>query len=171
MSAGTAEAEADRRRAEILLVEDNEDDLELALRAFRLAKLSNTVHVARDGVEALDFVFCEGAYRHRVNEPPPHLILLDMKLPKVDGIEVLKRIKSDPRTRTIPVILLTSSRQQSDVTESFENGCNAYIVKPINFDQFMQAVQLIGSFWLTLNQPPISRSLKNSPNPDSAKPA
>lgn len=160
MNAAMSDAGGDRQRGEILLVEDNEDDLELALRAFKLAKLSNTVHVARDGVEALDFVFCEGAYVHRVNEPPPHLILLDMKLPKVDGLEVLKRIKSDSRTRTIPVILLTSSRQQSDVTESYENGCNAYIVKPINFDQFMQAVQLIGSFWLTLNQPPFPHSLK-----------
>ena len=160
---------AEHHRAEILLVEDNEDDLELALRAFKLAKLNYPVHVARDGVEALEFVFCEGAYSHRSLDRPPRIILLDMKLPKVDGLEVLKRIKGDPRTRTIPVILLTSSRQSSDVTESYENGCNAYIVKPINFDQFMNAVQLIGSFWLGLNQPPVPHNALLSSPPEPAK--
>ena len=126
---------------EILLVEDNPQDLELALHALRKANLANRIQVARDGAEALDFIFCEGAYAARKIEDIPKVILLDLKLPKVDGLEVLQRIKADPRTRTIPVVVLTSSKEQSDVVESYKLGVNSYIVKPVNFDQFAEAVQ------------------------------
>ena len=138
---------------EILLVEDNPQDLELALRALRKANLTNRIHVARDGAEALEFIFCEGAHAARKIEDPPKVILLDLKLPKVDGLEVLQRIKSDPRTQHIPVVVLTSSKEQSDVVESYRLGVNSYIVKPVNFEQFAAAVQDLGMYWLLLNQP------------------
>jgi CheY-like chemotaxis protein len=138
----------------ILLVEDNPQDLELALRAFRKANLGNPIEVARDGAEALDFVFGEGAHAGRRIEDGPTLILLDLKLPKVDGLEVLQRVKSDPRTRTIPVVVLTSSKEQGDVVQSYHLGVNSYIVKPVSFDQFVDAVQQLGLYWLLLNQPP-----------------
>jgi CheY-like chemotaxis protein len=139
---------------EILIVEDNPQDLELAQRALRKAKLTNHIHVARDGQEALEFLFCEGPYAERKIEHGPKVILLDLKLPKVDGLEVLKRIKSDPRTNTIPVVILTSSKEQSDVIESYHLGVNSYIVKPVNFEQFSEAVQKLGMYWLLLNHPP-----------------
>ena len=138
---------------EILLVEDNLQDLELALRALRKANLANHIHVARDGAEALEFIFCEGAYAERKIESPPKLILLDLKLPKVDGLEVIRRIKGDPRTKTIPVVVLTSSKEQNDVVESYELGVNSYIVKPVNFERFVEAVQQLGIYWLLFNQP------------------
>jgi two-component system response regulator len=138
---------------EILLVEDNPQDLELALRALRKANLTNRIHVARDGAEALEFIFCEGAHAARKIEDPPKVILLDLKLPKVDGLEVLQRIKRDPRTQHIPVVVLTSSKEQSDVVESYRLGVNSYIVKPVNFEQFAAAVQDLGMYWLLLNQP------------------
>jgi CheY-like chemotaxis protein len=138
---------------EILLVEDNPDDLELTQRALRKAKLTNTIHVARDGAEALDFIFCEGPYAARNIENSPKVILLDLKLPKVDGLEVLKRIKSDSRTNTIPVVVLTSSKEQSDLVESYALGVNSYIVKPVNFESFAEAVRQLGMYWLLLNQP------------------
>ena len=138
---------------EILLVEDNLQDLELAQRALRKANLANHIHVARDGAEALEFIFCEGAYAERKIESPPKLILLDLKLPKVDGLEVLRRIKGDPRTRTIPVVVLTSSKEQNDVVKSYELGVNSYIVKPVNFERFVEAVQHLGIYWLLFNQP------------------
>lgn len=138
---------------EILLVEDNPQDLELALRALRKANLTNRIHVARDGAEALEFIFCEGAHAARKIEDPPKVILLDLKLPKVDGLEVLQRIKGDPRTQHIPVVVLTSSKEQSDVVESYRLGVNSYIVKPVNFEQFAAAVQDLGMYWLLLNQP------------------
>ena len=138
---------------EILLVEDNLQDLELALRALRKANLANHIHVARDGAEALEFIFCEGAYAERKIESPPKLILLDLKLPKVDGLEVLRRIKGDPRTKTIPVVVLTSSKEQNDVVNSYELGVNSYIVKPVNFERFVEAVQQLGIYWLLFNQP------------------
>ena len=141
-------------RVEILLVEDNEDDLELALRAFRLANLSNRIDVVRDGAEAIDFIFCQGKYTNRQFDNQPKLILLDLKLPKIDGLDVLRRIKGDPRTRTIPVVMLTSSREQNDVLESYQLGVNAYIVKPVDFEQFTAAARQIGWFWLLLNQAP-----------------
>ena len=139
---------------EILMVEDNQQDLDLALRALRKAKLANRVHVTRDGEEALQFIFCEGAHAGRKVEDGPKVILLDLKLPKVDGLEVLKRIKSDLRTKLIPVVVLTSSKEQSDVVESYQLGVNSYIVKPVNFEQFSEAVQKLGMYWLLLNHPP-----------------
>jgi CheY-like chemotaxis protein len=139
---------------EILLVEDNPQDLELAQRALAKAHLTNHIEVARDGAEALDFIFCEGAHAGRKLENKPKVILLDLKLPKVDGLEVLKRIKSDERTRAIPVVMLTSSREQSDLVESYRLGVNSYIVKPVNFESFAQAVQNLGMYWLLLNQSP-----------------
>ena len=139
---------------EILLVEDNPQDLELAQRALRKAKLTNRIQVARDGAEALEFLFCEGAHAARKIEDSPKVILLDLKLPKMDGLEVLKRVKADPRTRSIPVVVLTSSKEQSDVVESYQLGVNSYIVKPVNFESFATAVQQLGMYWLLLNQPP-----------------
>lgn len=139
---------------EILLVEDTPGDLELALRALKKAKLSNRIQVARDGAEALEFIFCEGAHAGRKIESGPKVILLDLKLPKVDGIEVLRRVKEDARTKTIPVVVLTSSREQKDVVESYRLGVNSYIVKPVNFEGFAAAVRELGMYWLLLNQPP-----------------
>ncbi len=139
---------------EILIVEDTEQDLELALRALRKANLSNHIQVARDGEEALEVIFCEGPHAGRKIENGPRVILLDLKLPKVDGLEVLKRIKDDPRTRSIPVVVLTSSKEQNDVVESYKLGVNSYIVKPVNFEGFVKAVQELGMYWLLLNQPP-----------------
>lgn len=139
---------------EILLVEDNPDDLKLCLRALKKAALSNRIQVARDGAEALDWIFCEGAHATRQIEDAPKVILLDLKLPKVDGLEVLQRIKSDPRTKSIPVVVLTSSREQSDVVRSYNYGVNSYVVKPVNFESFATAVQELGMYWLLLNQPP-----------------
>jgi two-component system response regulator len=139
---------------EILLVEDNPNDLELALRALTKAKISNRIQIARDGEEALQFVFGEGPFAGRQLSDGPQVILLDLKLPKIDGLEVLKRIKSDPRTRKIPVVILTSSKEQRDVVESYDLGVNSYIVKPVNFEQFTKAVGDLGFYWLLLNQPP-----------------
>jgi two-component system response regulator len=141
------------KAAEILLIEDNLEDLELTQRALRKANLTNQIHIARDGTEALEFLFCEGTHATRKIEDGPKLILLDLKLPKLDGLQVLKRIKGDPRTRTIPVVVLTSSKEQSDVVESYHLGVNSYIVKPVNFERFAAAVRDIGMYWLLLNQP------------------
>lgn len=139
---------------EILLVEDSQDDLDMALRALRKANLTNRIHITRDGAEALEFIFCQGAFAGRKFENPPKVILLDLKLPKIDGMEVLKRIKSDARTKMIPVVILTSSKEQKDVIESYNLGVNSYIVKPVNFEQFAAAVQELGMYWLLHNQPP-----------------
>ena len=144
----------DSTAVEILLVEDSAEDLELAVRALRKANLTNHIEVARDGAEALDFIFCEGRHAARKIADAPKVILLDLKLPKVDGLEVLQRIKADPRTRHIPVVVLTSSQEQSDVVKSYRLGVNSYIVKPVNFDSFAAAVQQLGMYWLLLNQPP-----------------
>ena len=139
---------------EILLVEDNPNDLELALHALKRNNLANHIEIARDGAEALDFIFATGVYAHRDINKIPKLILLDLKLPKVDGLEVLQRVKSDPRTRTIPVVVLTSSREERDIVESYKLGVNSYIVKPVDFEQFTEAVRNLGLYWLLLNQPP-----------------
>jgi two-component system response regulator len=139
---------------EILLVEDTPQDLELALRALRKSGITNRIHVSRDGVEALEFLFCQGEHAGRRIDSGPKVILLDLKLPKIDGLEVLQRIKADIRTRTIPVVMLTSSKEQSDVIESYHLGVNSYIVKPVNFEQFSDAVQKLGMYWLLLNHPP-----------------
>ena len=139
---------------EILIVEDTPQDLELTLRALRKAKLSNHIEVARDGAEALEFIFCEGVHSNRKIQNGPKVVLLDLKLPKVDGLEVLKRIKNDPRTKTLPVVVLTSSKEQKDVVESYRLGVNSYIVKPVNFERFAAAVSELGLYWLLLNHPP-----------------
>jgi len=141
-------------QVEILLVEDNPDDLDMTLRALRKANLANHIQIARDGAEAVEFIFGEGAFAGREVEHGPRLILLDLKLPKIDGMEVLKRIKGDPRTKIIPVVVLTSSKEQKDVVESYRLGVNSYIVKPVNFEGFVAAVQETGMYWLLLNQPP-----------------
>ena len=140
---------------DILLVEDNQDDAELALHALRRENLANAIFVARDGEEALEFIFCSGAFSQRSFEHPPKLILLDLKLPKVDGMEVLKRLKSDPRTRTIPVVIMTSSKEERDLVNSYGLGANSYIQKPVDFDQFRETVKQVGMYWLVINQPPI----------------
>jgi two-component system, response regulator len=139
---------------EILIVEDTPEDLDLTLRSLRKAKITNHIQVARDGEEALEFIFCEGPFAERKIEDGPKVILLDLKLPKIDGLEVLQRIKSDPRTKSTPVVVLTSSREQSDVVESYNLGVNSYIVKPVNFEQFSEAVQKLGMYWLLINHPP-----------------
>jgi two-component system response regulator len=140
---------------EILLVEDNPDDVELALHALKKHNLANRIEVVRDGAEALEFLFCTGAYEHRSKESNPKVVLLDLKLPKVDGLEVLRRIKSDPRTKVIPVVMLTSSREERDVVESYKLGVNSYITKPVDFEQFSKVVQELGLYWLLINQPPV----------------
>jgi two-component system response regulator len=147
-------------RVEILLVEDSQDDLDMTLRAFRKANLTNHIHVARDGAEAVEFIFCEGAHAGRKFENPPKVILLDLKLPKIDGMEVLKRIKGDVRTRMIPVVILTSSKEQRDVVESYDLVVNSYIVKPVNFEGFATAIQEVGMYWVLYNQPPQTRHLR-----------
>ena len=139
---------------EILLVEDNPSDAELTLRALKRRNLANKVHVVKDGAEALDFIFATGAYINRDIDSPPKVVLLDLKLPKVDGLEVLRRIKSDKRTKVIPVVVLTSSKEEKDIVESYKLGVNSYIVKPVDFDKFVQAISEIGLYWLLLNQPP-----------------
>lgn len=138
---------------EILLVEDNPQDLQLTQRALQRAHLANRIHVARDGEEALDFLFAEGAYLGRDITNTPKVVLLDLKLPKVDGLEVLRRIKGDPRTKAIPVVVLTSSKEQCDVVGSYQTGANSYLVKPVNFENFSAAVRDLGMYWLLLNQP------------------
>jgi len=140
---------------ELLLVEDNPQDLELAQRALRKANLVNHIQVARDGQEALDFIFGEGVYLGRELRDGPRLVLLDLKLPKIDGLEVLRRIKGDARTKMIPVVVLTSSKEQSDLVESYQLGANSYIVKPVNFERFTEAVRDLGMYWLLLNQSPV----------------
>jgi two-component system response regulator len=136
---------------DILLVEDNDDDVDLTLRALRGKKIANRIHVARDGAEALDYLFGETDAGLRAL---PRLILLDLKLPLVDGIEVLRRIKADPRTSSIPVVVLTSSREESDLARTYQLGTNSFIVKPVDFEQFVAAVEQIGFYWVLLNQQP-----------------
>ena len=139
---------------EILLVEDNPDDLELALFALKKNNFANKIHVARDGEEALDFLFCRNAHQSRSFEHPPRVVLLDLKLPKIDGLEVLRAIKSDPRTRAVPVVVMTSSKQQRDVVEGYKLGVNSYIQKPIDFAEFREIIRQLGYYWLVINQPP-----------------
>jgi len=139
---------------EILLVEDNADDVELTLHALREENLANSIVVARDGEEALDFLFCRGTHSHRSFDCPSQLILLDLKLPKVDGLEVLRQIKQDPRTQPIPVVILTASREESDLVNGYHLGTNGYIQKPVDFDHFRQIVKQLGLYWLVVNTPP-----------------
>ncbi|HEX2831468.1 MAG TPA: response regulator [Thermoanaerobaculia bacterium] len=137
---------------EILIVEDNARDLELTLRALRKHNLGNRVVSVSDGAEALDFLFARGNFAGRSPENGPHVIFLDLKLPKVDGIEVLRQIKSDPRTQTIPVVMVTSSAQERDVIESYRLGVNSYVVKPIDFDSFIKTIADLGFYWLAVNR-------------------
>ncbi len=139
---------------EILLVEDSASDEELTIHAFRKYHLTNKLQVVRDGEEALDFIFCRGAFADRHIENGPKVVLLDIKLPKVDGLEVLRQIKSDERTKHTPVVLLTSSQEEKDVAAGYEFGANSYIVKPVGFEQLTEAVREIGMYWLILNKPP-----------------
>ncbi|MEW6367595.1 MAG: response regulator [Acidobacteriota bacterium] len=141
---------------EILLVEDDPNDVELTLHAFRSHHLANRIQVTRDGAEAIEYLFGTGAFDGRSVSDVPKVILLDLKLPKVDGLEVLRRIKADPRTRAIPVVVLSSSREEQDVARAYELGVNSYIVKPVDFDKFTEAVRQLGLYWLLLNQPPLS---------------
>ncbi len=138
----------------ILLVEDNPDDVLLTKRAFKKSNILNELVVARDGVEALDYLFGTGAYEGRDLSIMPVLILLDLRLPKLDGIDVLRRIRTDERTKLIPVVVLTTSKEQKDLIESYSLGANSYIPKPVDFDQFVQAVRQLGLYWVLLNVPP-----------------
>jgi two-component system response regulator len=144
-----------KNEVEILLVEDNPNDAELAIRALKKHNLANHVAMVTDGEEALDFMFARGKYEYRDIANGPKVILLDLKLPKVDGLEVLRAIKGDPRTKIIPVIVLTSSKEEKDIVESYRLGVNSYILKPVDFDKFVDAVRDIGYYWLLLNQSPI----------------
>ena len=139
---------------EILLVEDNPNDEELTLYALKKNNIANHIQVVHDGAEALEYLFCTGAYAHRRIDDAPKVILLDLKLPKVDGLEVLERIKADERTRTLPVVVLTSSQEERDIVESYQLGVNSYIVKPVDFEQFVEAVHHLGLYWMLLNQTP-----------------
>lgn len=140
-------------KVEILLVEDNPTDVELTLRTLKKHNLANHVEVVRDGAEALDFIFATGVYKDRKIDKKPKVILLDLKLPKVDGLEVLRKIKSDERTKDIPVVVLTSSKEEQDRIESYRLGVNSYIVKPVDFTQFTKAVSELGLYWVLLNEP------------------
>jgi DNA-binding response OmpR family regulator len=143
---------------EILLVEDSASDEELTIHAFRKYNLTNKLQVVRDGEEALDFIFCRGAFAARKIDNGPKVVLLDIKLPKVDGLTVLRQIKGDDRTKHIPVVMLTSSQEERDVVDGYQFGANSYIVKPVGFEQLTEAVREIGLYWLILNKPPVERS-------------
>lgn len=139
---------------DIMLVEDNPSDVELVLRALKKNNVAGNMFVARDGAEALEYIFATGAHEHRKVDDTPRVIFLDLKLPKIDGLEVLRRIKADERTRMIPVVMLTSSREESDIVSSYQLGVNSYIVKPVDFDQFVQSIVETAMYWLLLNQAP-----------------
>ena len=143
----------------ILLVEDNPDDAKLTLRAFKLNKMLNPIVVTRDGVEALDFLFARGAYAERAGKPPPTLIILDLKLPRLDGLGVLRAIRDDERTKLIPVVILTSSKEEQDLIQGYSLGANSYVRKPVDFAEFQEAVKLLGIYWLMTNQPPPGRNI------------
>jgi len=147
---------------ELLLAEDDPNDVELTLLALRKHKLGNKIHVARDGEEALDFLFCRGPYAGRNACTPPRVILLELKLPKVSGLEVLKAIKEDPRTRPVPVVVMTSSREQRDMVEGYRLGVNGDIQKPIDFNQFQAVIQNLGYYWLVVNRCPDGGSVTRS---------
>jgi two-component system response regulator len=138
----------------ILLVEDNPDDEVLTLRALRQNNIMNTVDVVRDGAEALDYLFCQGTHKTRDPSQKPAIVMLDLKLPKLDGLEVLRRIRSDQRTHLMPVVILTSSKEEQDLINGYSLGANSYIRKPVDFKQFVSAVGQIGLYWLVLNEPP-----------------
>ena len=147
------------KTVDILLVEDNKDDVELTLHALRKENLANNIQVVVDGEEALDFLFRRNAFTERAAQENPKLVLLDLKLPKVDGLEVLRQLKGDARTRTIPVVILTSSKEERDLVESYRLGTNSYIQKPVDFDQFRETVKRVGLYWLVVNQCPLATPL------------
>jgi two-component system, response regulator len=138
----------------ILLVEDNPDDVELTLRAFRKSKVLNEIVVVRDGVEALDYLFATGTHAGRDQKVMPEVILLDLKLPKIGGLEVLRRLRAEERTRRIPVVVLTSSSEEKDILSSYDLGANSFVRKPVDFAQFIEAAQRLGLYWLVMNEPP-----------------
>ena len=142
------------RSMHILLVEDNPKDEKLTLHGLKSEKLCNHIDVVRDGEEALDYIFFRGPYADRSGNPPPRLVLLDLKLPKVDGLEVLRAIKSDPRTKAIPVVILTSSKEERDLVDGYHLGANSYVQKPVDFDQLRTIVKQLGLYWLMVNEPP-----------------
>jgi DNA-binding response OmpR family regulator len=143
---------------EILLVEDNRNDEELTIYALKKNNITNHIQVVHDGAEALEYLFCTGAYAHRQINDPPKVVLLDLKLPKVDGLEVLTQIKADARTQVIPVVMLTSSQEERDIVESYHLGVNSYIVKPVDFEQFINVVRQLGLYWMLLNKTPSYQS-------------
>lgn len=140
---------------EILLVEDNPNDAELAIRALKKSNLANNLVWVKDGAEALDFLFAQGAYSTREAGTGPRVVMLDLKLPKADGLEVLRRMRADERTKVLPVVVLTSSREEKDIVESYRLGVNSYIVKPVDFDKFVKTVSDLGMYWLLVNVPPV----------------
>jgi two-component system response regulator len=144
------------QEVDILLVEDNTDDVELTMHALRRERLANNIYTVRDGEEALEFLFCTGNHSTRNFDNPPRLVLLDLKLPKVNGLEVLKRAKQDPRTRSIPIVILTSSKEERDLVNSYNLGANSYIQKPVDFDQFREMVKSTGLYWMVINQYPLA---------------
>lgn len=140
---------------EILLIEDNPADVKLTLRGLKKNNLANKVHVIKDGADAMDFIFAQGKYKERSIADTPKLILLDLKLPKVHGLDILRAIKSNETTRVIPVVVLTSSKEEKDVVESYRLGVNSFIMKPVDFDKFVESIEEIGLYWVLLNQPPV----------------
>jgi two-component system response regulator len=145
-------------QVEILLVDDSVEDVELTVLALRRSKICNNIQIAEDGAEALDFLFCRGPFQDRSFSHPPKLILLDLKLPKVDGMEVLRAIRADERTKAIPVVILTSSKEQTDLIDGYNLGVNAYIQKPVDFEKFSDTIRQVGMFWMLINQPPPPRA-------------
>jgi two-component system, response regulator len=143
-------------QVDILLVDDSQEDVDLALHALRGERLANNIFIAHDGEEALDFLFCRGPHSDRSFDRPPKIILLDLKLPKVDGMQVLKEIKTEERTKTIPVVMMTSSKEERDRVMSYDLGVNSYLQKPVDFDEFRKVVKLLGLYWLVVNQPPVN---------------
>jgi two-component system response regulator len=140
------------RAVEILLVEDSDEDAELTMRTLSKQKLANQLHRVADGAAALDFLFHRGAYASRVGAPPPRVILLDLKMPKLNGLEVLRALKQEDSTKAIPVVVLTSSKEDRDLKEAYELGVNSYIVKPVEFDKFVKAIETLGLYWVMLNE-------------------
>jgi two-component system response regulator len=149
-------------QVEVLLVEDNIHDAEMTIRSLKKVNLANNLVHVKDGEEALEFIFAQGKFAGRDLVNAPKLILLDIKMPKVDGIEVLRRIKADEATRTIPVVIMTSSKEELDIVSSYELGVNSYVVKPVDFEGFARAVSQLGLYWLITNQPPLSSNIKRS---------